>query len=338
MLDSVCLPFLSYIERFRNYEARGDSLVTFGVADLSWLMHKNARALALAVVREEDGRVVEVPTGHVYGTLRDVMSLSSCYDVLVLAVDSIAADRREMLPSYKAGRKARDSSSSQPSYNIYRDLDNILALCTSVPNVWFLREDGYEADDLIASYISLSAVSPSYRISVYHNDNDILQTPGRYDWYSRLSSAPVDRVAYISRKYGFPEGSVDYLPLLVKMVRGDASDSIPAAVPRLPTDLLVRACLDAGYGVLSFGDYRDALLRVAQGGFPKWADRLSPLSDGSSEMCQRLRLNYNVVRPKLLGRDSIRLRKAEGDARALMDYYRISSLSFIGCGQASSSF
>lgn len=85
---------------------RGLFLKSVAVVDLSWDMHRNKEALSMLSVQKvrTDGTYWILPTGHVYGTWQDVLSLSQRYDLVILAVDSPNYKRKELMSSYKADR------------------------------------------------------------------------------------------------------------------------------------------------------------------------------------------------------------------------------------------
>ena len=225
--------------------------VPVAIVDFSWCLYKFRQAYKDIVRTGQDGKFL--PAGHVYGTIRVIKELSQQYKAVILAVDSRSNHRYKILPEYKSGRH---SSTGDPyeDYPIMSDLLNILKICTYSPNVFYIKHEGMESDDIIASWIRESNTDESKELSCYFNDVDILQVRGRYHWFRSFHEPEVDRRAYILNKFGL---DLDYLPVWWKVIRGDASDCIPAAMPRFPSKKLREICLSSSCGfdyVTSAGD------------------------------------------------------------------------------------
>lgn len=223
------------------------------VVDLSWLMYLNYYGRTADFVRDVDGGTGVAylrPTGHVAGTVRHVMEAARMYHLVVLAVDGECRWRYETLPHYKEGRHPK-SSESDPAkaltenYRVSRDLGLVLAACTRIPNVFYMKDPDLEADDIIAGFIAETllphdAGSPYIRagyspLTVLARDADILQTRGVYDLKFGVDKGPVDRYDYIKRRF---KVECDCLPPLFKAVKGDKSDNISPWVPRVQSRVL----------------------------------------------------------------------------------------------------
>lgn len=289
---------------------------SIAIVDTSWMMYKNKFSLRMLSVdlQQPSGLTLTIPTGHIYGTIQDIATLSSNYDLVIMAVDSPVPFRKEILSNYKADRHTKTGDSFQ-DYNIYNDLYNILALCTRFSNVYYLKVPLMESDDIIASWIA-STVSSSasgtpnlerFHLSCYMNDNDILQTPGEYSWYNNLSSKEIDRLEYLSNKYGSGEDNswkYSHLPEVIKLIRGDSSDKIPPALPRFSTQSLLNLCnvpefsalvdIDALISFLSDeATGKSSLLGLSSA----WKAKLSVISSPDNLYNKALRTNYTVVHP-----------------------------------------
>lgn len=284
----------------------GGSIKKVAVVDLSYMMYKNRFAMSLlSVPVETDNGVDMVPTGHIYGCITDIKQLSFLNDIVILAVDSVAPERRELLPEYKAGRH-KETGNSFDDYNIQKDTDTILSLvCSMYSNVCFVREDGLEADDLIGSLIKhFGSKTERFFLSVYHNDADILQTKGSYIWYRSLSDIE-DIGTYISNKFKLVERTYDYLPVWYKVIRGDSSDKIPPAIRRLPSKL-VEAIIMKTYDELEGDDFSkrsfDVFISCVDSVLSEhtswWVKSGCPLSKNTGcDTYKDLKRNYEVVKP-----------------------------------------
>lgn len=269
-------------------------MANIALIDTSWLMHKNFHALSmLSVTKQTPLGTTVIPTGHVYGTYQDICNLSKHYDAVIMCLDSIRHERKEILSQYKAGRH------EDGGYNIYNDLINIVTLCTGLPNVYYCKVPEYETDDILATFIQYSNVAENKSYTLYHNDNDILITPGNYLWCNKIAGAPIDRLGYISAKYLNEKSPLyyDYLPLWVKVVRGDSSDKIPAGIPRFPADKL-KELVDKIPQSQDFEEFLSTLklLNLSSA----WKARIAPAFDKESDMYKQLYTNYRVVKPAYL--------------------------------------
>ena len=263
------------------------------VVDLSWVMHRYRYAfnnLSCVV----DGK--EIPTGHVYGAYKFVKDLElKGYNRIILAVDSKPTIRKEILSSYKENRKKADDSFE--TYNIQKDLDNILKMCTSLEHVYYVKREGYEADDIIASFIKKANENWDF----YFRDDDILQTKGTYNLMVQFDKdmsvgSLCDRTEHIQKKYGL---NLDYLPVIWKIIKGDAGDCIPIAVPRFPTKTILEICNKYDFSdIPSFEEIISMLGNAEYTG--KMKETMSGLKDENSDVYKNLKLNYSLVCPLYL--------------------------------------
>ena len=203
------------------------------VVDLSWLMYSSRYALMnLGVV--DPATETMIPTGHIHGSLVTITQLSYSCPRVILAVDSVSPHRSEIFSGYKADRAEK----RKDEFPIKTHLPLILAAASLIPNVYFVKRDGYEADDLINHLIERGD-DPI----VYGKDNDLMQwnQPYRMAW-DLVASVPriIDTQVYIREKYGV---DLPYLPIWWKVIRGDASDNLPSGVPRYPSKKLVQLCM-----------------------------------------------------------------------------------------------
>ena len=234
------------------------------------------------------------PIGHVYGTIRIVQQLASQYKAVILAVDSRSAHRYEVLPEYKAGRHA-PTGDPYEDYKIMTDLMNILKICTFQSNVFYIKHDGMESDDIIASWIASSFSDDTRDLYCYFNDVDILQTPGRYHWFRSFHEPEVDRVSYIKEKFGL---EMDHLPVWWKVVRGDSSDGIPSSIPRYPSKKLRVICQDLSQSLSVDGFLAKMDVPV---------DR------------EAIERNYNVIVPRIVSVSEFKLKRLGASYDEVMD-------------------
>jgi hypothetical protein len=183
------------------------------LVDLSWLMYRSYFSLNdLSYVA--NGEVY--PSGHIYGTVKAVIQIQKMGYTVLLCVDS--RTKRKINQEYKANRK-------EQIYNIFKDLNIILSICTYLPEVYYIKEEGYEADDIINSIVK-TGIDPV----IFSKDNDLIQSDLPFKFSNSLGPEDfniVDRREYIQHKYKL---DLSYLPVWHKVMRGDKSDNIPIAV------------------------------------------------------------------------------------------------------------
>jgi 5'-3' exonuclease len=258
------------------------------------------------------------PTGHVYGVLRVIQELAQQYRAVVLAVDSPAPHRFEAIPTYKSGRH-QPTGDPFEDYKIMTDLFNILKVVTSEKNVFYVKAEGYEADDIVVSLLSGSdGVSKDW--SAYFNDNDILQAKGKYHWFPSFHSPEVDRQAYLAKKYGV---ELDFLPIWYKIFKGDASDKVPNLIPRFPKKKLVQLCYDLAE-VSDLDQATEYLASMEVSTAFKWVVDLANKKEYG--FYDAIKKNYDVVCPRILPVSEMTLKSFSTpveEIKGLLAYYDI---------------
>lgn len=275
------------------------------VVDFSWCLHRFRHAYA-DLSYEVDGKVI--PTGHIYGTFKFINELSDSYKRVILAVDSNPTIRKEILSSYKSNRKKEETESFE-NYDVHKDSDNVLALCCSLGNVLYIKEDGYEADDIIGTLIRKANKDWDF----YFRDDDILQNVGEYNLCVTFGKEihtgyPVSIREHLLEKYGL---NLDSLPILWKVVKGDSGDCIPIGIERFPSKILVDLCMDKRMqgNDVSFESIVEVLLGAMEEYGPKLKEAVGQLRNASSTLYKKLEVNYKLVKPMIL--ETMERRKME---------------------------
>jgi len=308
--------------------------VPIALVDLSWVLYKFRFYYKNQCRHLSDGKLL--PTGHVYGTIHIIHELAKHYKAVVLCVDSHAPHRYEALPNYKAGRHA-STGDPYEDYKIMTDLMNTLKICVFDKNVWYIKHEGMESDDIIASWIATAG--DKWDLHCYFNDNDILQTKGNYHWFKSFNEPEVDRRAYIKEKYGV---DLDYLPVWYKVVRGDSSDGVPASIPRFPTKKLVSICEEsdrdcfAGNGWFYRGNWfleQTGLIPDEYHYVVPESAQVPSIKSVSVEESMKLKCmidtitrNLVVVSPRILDISEFKLKRLEmsyAEGQELLAYYEI---------------
>lgn len=158
-----------------------------------------------------------VPVNAVYGFTNMFMRLTQkmkCDYSLVLFDAKRQNFRNEIFPDYKGTRKEIPEDLI-PQFDIIHQAVEAL-------NLHYLDMEGYEADDLIATYADI-ALKDGYDVTVISADKDLMQLirPGVefYDPMKDKYFTPED----VKEKFGvYPEQVVD-----VQALAGDSTDNIP---------------------------------------------------------------------------------------------------------------
>lgn len=289
------------------------------VVDLSWVMHRYRHAYEdfSCIIAGE-----RIPTGHIYGTYHFIKDLSENYKKVILAVDSNPTIRKELLPTYKSNRHQATPDKFK-SYNVHDDLNDILILCTSFENVFYVKEEGYEADDIIGTLIKKSDIDWDF----YFCDNDILQNIGVYnlcvEFGKELTVGKLfSRREYIKKKYDL---DLNYLPVLWKVIKGDSGDCIPIGIERFPTKILKELCENEIFNSneVSFEDCV-SVLKSYNYYTPKIKEIIKKLDDKNSDVFGKLKLNYLLVKPMYI--EKIKRQKMEGDIFSIFKKFNIRNI------------
>lgn len=256
---------------YYHYDPQPESVFV----DLSWLMYRSRYAMMNLSFTTPEG---EVPTGHLHGSMMSIMNLAAIYKRVVLAVDS-RSPRRDIYPGYKEGR-VKPHATELERFDIKLHTKLLLALATALPNVYFIKENGLEADDLV-NHIINKGDNPD----IFANDNDLFMNRNPFRVIDSLTAGdpPVvyrDMESYIIEKYKLT--GFDYLPVWYKVIRGDSSDNLPPAVPRYPTKLIQKLAehMDGSFSWKKFQLY------VEETKDPRLAEHAG-----------ELRRNYAIVTP-----------------------------------------
>ena len=178
-------------------------------------------------------------TNAVFGFTRMLIRLLKDYhpDGIAVAWDvSRQTFRTESYPAYKAQReKAPDHFRSQLPL-----MDEVLQTL----NITQLREEGYEADDIIAT-LTRNGVAAGWEVLIVTGDRDafqLIEGPVKVVYTRRgISDIVLADEGYVEEKYGIrPDQYVEYAAL-----RGDTSDNLPG-VPGVGEKTASRLIADHG--------------------------------------------------------------------------------------------
>lgn len=281
----------------KEYELSNEQLNSSCFVDLSWMLHRGFHAMKQLSVQNSQGTII--PTGHVYFSLKTILSLSALYSLrgklIILCVDS-RSNKAGLLKSYKKNRP-------EGGYSIYNDLSGIIASACQLPNVFYLKKDGYESDDFINSAVRLN-LAPE----IYGRDSDLLLTKGDKKYFQDIFGSKlqyIDIIEYLHKTFSV---DLEYLPIWHMIIRGKASNNMKPSYPRFPSatlDMLVSDLLDEQSleGFVKYCQYH------SKKEIPDLYNKHLDACIHNPEIWEAIKLNHSLVIPQYL--DSLVFKKAE---------------------------
>ena len=160
--------------------------------------------------------------GFPVGGLRRILSIINSdfpRSDIILCFDSPKLLKKELLPTYKAGRV--------PDYSVAAQVDLLKEILMDC-NMPFYIQDGYEADDLICSVVHLfGKMRSSEETVIYSDDRDLscCVSPTVKLQNVTTNGMRVDYESFSKRKL-VSTGTIPYNTILLhKMLHGDKSDN-----------------------------------------------------------------------------------------------------------------
>ena len=205
--------------------------------------------------------------------------------------------RNEIYPEYKAHRPPPPEE-LVPQFPLIRD-------AVKAFNVASIEQDGYEADDLIATY-ARQAVEQGADVTIVSSDKDLMQLirPGvvMLDGMKSKRIGPDEVV----EKFGVPpEKVVD-----VQALAGDSTDNVPG-IPGIGVKTAAEL-------IKEYGDLDELLARAQEIKQPKRREKLTEQADMARLSRELVRLKQDV--PVEVPIDAIGVQ--EPDAKALLGFLR----------------
>ncbi len=156
------------------------------------------------------------PIGAVYGFIKMLVGLmNEGYQRIIVALDSGGDTmRHDIYPNYKSNR-ASVPEDLKSQFSIFKSALDALG-------IFYIAKEGFEADDIIASFVSLY-YRHNFNVHIVSSDKDLTQLVNNrvvvYDPSKKLIMGKNE----VMMKFGvYPEYILDYISLL-----GDAVDVIP---------------------------------------------------------------------------------------------------------------
>lgn len=198
------------------------------------------------LTRPSDG----LPVGAVHGfcamlwkLLRETGELAPPSHIAVIFDYSAKTFRKDLFDGYKANRP-EPPDDLIPQFPLVRDAVRAF-------NVACIEQEGYEADDIIATY-ALQAISAGAEVTIVSSDKDLMQLvqPGVV-MYDTMKNKVISEAEVIER-FGVPPSKVVEVQALI----GDSSDNVPG-VPGIGVKT-------AALLINEFGDLETLLARATE--------------------------------------------------------------------------
>ncbi|MCB9958881.1 MAG: DNA polymerase I [Rhodospirillaceae bacterium] len=223
-------------------------------------------------VRKADGK----PTNAVYGFAAMFMKLLADIDAERVAVIFDASSktfRNEIYPDYKAHRPDPPEE-LVPQFPLIRK-------ATAAFGLPCIELEGYEADDIIATYCR-QARAAGAKVVIVSSDKDLMQLVGAgVTMFDPMKNLPID-TAEVMEKFGVPPDKV----VDVQSLAGDSTDNVPG-VPGI-------GIKTAAQLIAEYGDLDTLLARADEIKQPKRRQNLIDFADQARVSRRLVRLADDV--------------------------------------------
>jgi DNA polymerase-1 len=269
--------------------ARGDHVY---LIDGSGYIFRAYHALP-PLTRPSDG----LPVGAVHGfcamlwkLLRETGELAPPTHLAVIFDYSAKTFRSDLFDGYKANRP-EPPGDLVPQFPLVRDAVRAF-------NVACIEQEGYEADDIIATY-ALQAIEAGADVTIVSSDKDLMQLvqPGII-MYDTMKNKAIGE-AEVMERFGVPPSKVVEVQALI----GDSSDNVPG-VPGIGVKT-------AALLINEFGDLETLLARASEIKQDKRRESLINFADQARLSKTLVILDTHVPLPVALAETAVRAPDAE---------------------------
>jgi DNA polymerase I len=251
---------------------------------------------ALPMMTRPDGTPVNAVLGFSNMLLKLLADVKA--EAVAVVFDSARLNfRNEFYPDYKAHRPETPEE-LKPQFALIREATDAFCLPS-------LELDGYEADDLIATYARL-AQEAGRPVTIVSSDKDLMQLVGpgvaMYDPMKNKHIGPDE----VFEKFGVPPDKV----VDVQALAGDSVDNVPG-VPGIGVKTAAQL-------ITEYGDLDTLLANAEKIKQPARRQKLIEFADQARVSRRLVQLEANAPQPKPL--EDLRVR--EPDHRRLIDFLK----------------
>ena len=232
---------------------------------------------ALPPMTRPDGTPVNAVYGFV-NMLTQTLGATDADHVAVVFDAGRKTFRNEIYPAYKANR-SEPPEDLVPQFPLIRE-------ATEAYNVAMLEREGFEADDLIASYAGAAAETGA-EVTIVSSDKDLMQLlRDRVLMQDPKDNSVID-LEKVNKKFGVPPDKV----VDVQALAGDSTDNVPG-VPGIGVKTAAQL-------ILEYGDLDSLLARADEIKQKKRRENLIEYADQArlSRELVRLRVDLDIDPP-----------------------------------------
>jgi DNA polymerase-1 len=258
------------------------------------------------LTRKSDGLPVGAVSGFcnmLFKLLQDTKAGERPTHLAVIFDTSRVSFRNEIYPEYKAHRPPPPED-LVPQFSLIRD-------ATRAFGVAAVELEGFEADDLIATYAAQAADAGAF-VTVVSSDKDLMQlvVDGRVELQDPVKSRSI-RSAEVVEKFGVPPAKV----VDVQALAGDSTDNVPG-VPGI-------GIKTAAELINTYGDLETLLARAGEIKQPKRRETLIENADKARVSKRLVQLDAQAPVPVPLSELSV----VEPDPRELAGFLKAMEFS-----------
>jgi DNA polymerase I len=243
------------------------------------------------------------PVNAVYGfvtMLTKLLSETEADHIAVIFDSDRRLFRNDVYADYKANRPAPPDD-LVPQFALVRE-------ATRAFNIACVEKEGYEADDLIATYTRLARMAGA-EVTIVSSDKDLMQLVGDgVRMYDAMKSRVIGPEEVREKFCVGPEKVID-----VQALAGDSTDNVPG-VPGI-------GIKTAGQLIEQFGDLETLLARAGEIKQPKRRQSLIEHADAARMSKQLVTLHDDLTVPQPLASFAVR----KPDLRPLRDFLEAQS-------------
>tara|TARA_B100001939_G_scaffold315853_1_gene301378 strand:- start:12512 stop:15289 length:2778 start_codon:yes stop_codon:yes gene_type:complete len=248
---------------------------------------------ALPQLTRHDGTPVNAVLGFsnmLFKLLQDLEDAERPTHIAVIFDAARKTFRNDIYPDYKAHRPPPPED-LVPQFPLIREAVRAF-------NVPAIESDGYEADDIIATYAT-EAAKQGFEVSIVSSDKDLMQLVNdRISLFDSMKNREIG-VEEVIEKFGVaPEKVVD-----IQALAGDSSDNVPG-IPGIGVKTAAQL-------INEYGSLDELLERAGEIKQPKRRERLLEHADMARISRELVTLKRDV--PGLVGLDELKVQDLDAD-------------------------
>lgn len=198
--------------------------------DISWILYKSFYVFPGDRFKTSQG----IPNGYLFGLIQCIRTLTKLNYNIFICEEGKFNFRKQLSEDYKATRQPSENNTE-----FWRDYPKIEALMSDLDNVYIIKNNLYESDDIMYT-IAKTCSSNNIDCLIHTADKDLYQALDNHiSIAKKITLKNIDIITQDSDEYTskFPV-EPSKLPIY-RAFKGDSSDNLEPPVKRLPKDLLL---------------------------------------------------------------------------------------------------